>query len=125
MLKGLTINDTGYYESYSANKNDAKYDPAGYRKIATHTSDGKKRNVIDTSNGDLQQQLLSNQTLLIITTMIDSRIDNMVVTYGVSMIKLATLHIPEVITDAVCSNARSLQTSGHVSRTNRDGNTPD
>ena len=42
-LKGLTINDAGYYESDSANVNDAKGDLASNPKVATHTSDGKKR----------------------------------------------------------------------------------
>ena len=55
-LKGLTINDAGFYESDSANKNDAKGDPASNPKVATHTSKGKKRKVTDTSNGDLQQK---------------------------------------------------------------------
>ena len=51
MLKRLTINDTGYYESESANKNGTKSDPASAPKISTHTSDRKKINVTDTSNG--------------------------------------------------------------------------
>ena len=60
-LKGLKINGAGYYESYAANENDAKGDTASHPKVATHTSDGKKRKVTDTSNGFLQQKLLSNQ----------------------------------------------------------------
>ena len=56
MLKGLTINDADYYESNSANANDAKGNPAIDLKIATHTSDGKKRKVMYTSNGYLQQK---------------------------------------------------------------------
>ena len=54
-LKGLTINNAEYYESDSANANDAKGNPASDPKIATHTSDGKKIKVTYTSNGDLQQ----------------------------------------------------------------------
>ena len=67
-LKGLTINNTGYYESDSSNANDEKGDPASYLKIATHTSDGKKIKVTDTSKGYLQPKLLSNRNLPIITT---------------------------------------------------------
>ena len=52
-LKGLTINDAGYYESESVNTNYAKGDPASNMKVATHTSDRKKRKVTDTSNGYL------------------------------------------------------------------------
>ena len=49
-LKGLTINYAVYYESDSANTNDAKGDPASYMKVSTHTTDVKKRKVTDTSN---------------------------------------------------------------------------
>ena len=71
MLKALTINDTEYYES---EENDAKGDPESDPKVANHTSDGKKRKVRKTSNINLQQKLLSNWTLPIITTTIDPRI---------------------------------------------------
>ena len=60
MLKGLTIIDTGYYES---DKNDAIGDPTRDAKLATHTSDKKKRKVADTSNGILQQKLLIKNSL--------------------------------------------------------------
>ena len=84
MLKGLTINDAEYYESDSANTNDAKCNPASDPKIATHISDGKKRKVMGTSNGDLQQKLLSNRTLQIITTTMDPWIGDRVGTCGAS-----------------------------------------
>ena len=54
--------------------NDEKGDPASDPKIAIHTSDKRKRKVTDTSNIDLQQKILSNPTLLIITMTIDPRI---------------------------------------------------
>ena len=63
--------------------------------VATHTSDGKK--VTDTSNKHLQQNLLINQTLLIITTPIDPQIDDMVATSRASTIKLAMPHMTEFI----------------------------
>ena len=53
-LKGLTINDTGYYNS---DKNDAEGDPSSNPKVATHTSDGKKRKGTNTSNRNLQQKV--------------------------------------------------------------------
>ena len=43
MLKVLIINNAGYYELDSANKNGAKRDPASDPKIDTHTSDRKKK----------------------------------------------------------------------------------
>ena len=52
-LKGFTINDAGYYEP---DENDAKGNPASYPKVSTHTIDGKKRKVTDTSNVNLQQK---------------------------------------------------------------------
>ena len=50
-LKGLTINDAGYYESDSANENYTIGNTASDPKVATHTSDGRKRKFTDTSNG--------------------------------------------------------------------------
>ena len=117
-LKGLTINDAGYYNS---DKNDSEGDPASNPKVDTHTSDGMKRKVTDTRNGNLQHKLLINRTLLIITTPIDPLIDNRVATYGASTIKLATPFTTEVITDAACSSAQVLWTHGYVSSTGRDG----
>ena len=81
-LKELTINDDGYYASDSANANDAIGDPASDPKKVTHTSDGKKIKVKDTSNGDLQQKLLSTRTLPIVTTTMDPRINYRIVTCG-------------------------------------------
>ena len=54
----MKINYTEYYESGLVNMNDAKGDPASDPKIATHTSDGKKRKIRDTSNRYLQQNVL-------------------------------------------------------------------
>ena len=79
-LKGLKISDAGYNESESDNTKHAKGDPASDSKIAIHTSDGKKRKVTDTSNGYFQQELLSNRTPLIITTVVEPRIEDMAVT---------------------------------------------
>ena len=55
-LKELTINDDGYYESESSNRNDTRGDPASDPKTVTHTSDRKKINFTDTRNRDLQQK---------------------------------------------------------------------
>ena len=67
---------------------------------------------------------MSNQTLPIINTTIEPHIDNRVVNYGASTIKIATPHTAEVVTDAARSNTRILRTPGHISRTVRDGTTP-
>ena len=61
-LKDLTINGAEYYVSNSATVNDAKFSSASNSTTVTHTSD-KKGKVIDTSNVNLQQKLLSNRTV--------------------------------------------------------------
>ena len=90
-LNGLTVNDAGYYESDSANENDAKGNLASNPKITTHTSDRKKRKVTDNSNVYLQQKSLSKRTLPIITTTMDPHIDNRVATCGASP-HMITMH---------------------------------
>ena len=124
MLKGLIIYVSGYYWSDSANANDAKGDPASDPKTGTHTSDNKKRKVTDTSNGDLQQKLLSNWTLPIITMEMDTQIDNMITTCSENPHTIAMPLMKEVIMDAARRSARVLWTPKHVSRTGREGNTP-
>ena len=76
-LKLLTINDAGYYNS---DANDAEGDPTSDPKSDTHTSDGKKRKVTDTSNVNLQHKLLINRTLPIITTTIYPQIPDSIAT---------------------------------------------
>ena len=103
-LKGLRINDAGYYESDSANANDEKGDPEIDPKRDTHTSDWMQIKVTDNSNGDLQQNILSNWILPIITSTVDPRIYDRVPTSVASTIKLAASRTTEVITDTACSN---------------------
>ena len=104
--------------------NDAKGDPASDPETVTHTSDGKKRKVTYTSNRDLQQTLLNNGTLLIVTTTMDPRIDNRIATCGGTPHSLTTPMTKEVITDAVYSIAQGLLTPRRVKRTGRDVTTP-
>ena len=89
-LKDLTINDAEYYVSDSANTNDAKCNPASNLKTVTQTSDRKKIKVTYTSNGILQQKILSNRTLLIFTTTMDTRIEDMISTCGGTPHTIAT-----------------------------------
>ena len=124
MLKDFTINDAGYYVSDSANANDAKGDPASDTKTFTRTSDRKKINVTDTSIRILQQKLLSNWTLLIVTTAMDPRIDNWVATCGGTPHLLATPMTKKVITNATRRNAQVKQTPRHLIQTGRYGSTP-
>ena len=120
-LKGLTINVAIYYDS---EKNDTKGDPESNSKVATRTSDRKKRKVTDTSNGNVQQRLLINRILLIITTTIDPQIPDRFATCGGTPHDLTTPTMKGVVTDAACSSARVLRTPGGLRRTGRYGTTP-
>ena len=120
-LKRLTINATIYYESF---ENDTKGNPASDPKVATHNSDGNKRKVTDTRNRKLQQKLLSNRTLPIITTVIDHLITDIVATCGWTTHALTAPTMKGFTTGAVCSRARILRTPGHVSRKDRDSTIP-
>ena len=80
-LKDLTINDSEYYVSNSATANDAKGDPASDRKTVTHTSD-RKGKVMDNSNGNFQQNLLSNWTLPVVVPEMNPRIDDRIAPIG-------------------------------------------
>ena len=120
-LKVLTINNAGYY---NPDKNDAEGNIASNQKVATHTSYGKKRKVTDNTNINLQQKLLINQNLLIITTIIDPRIPVRVATCGSTPRARTTPANKQAITDVAGRSARVLRTPGHVSRTDRDGTTP-
>ena len=84
----------------------------------------EKRKFTDTSNVNLQQKLLSSQTLLIITTTNDPRIPDRVVTCGGTPHALRIPTTKGVIADRTRNSARVLQTHGHVSRTGRDVTTP-
>ena len=57
-----TINDSAYYNS---EKDDAESDPNINPKVATHTSDGKKRklNYTDTTNRNYPRKLLINRLI--------------------------------------------------------------
>ena len=104
-LKGLKINDTGYYNS---GKNHAEGDLTSTPKVYDYASDGKKRKVTYTSNRNLQQTLVINRNLPIMNKRIYPQINDRVATSGASTIKIATPHTVEVITDAALRSARVL-----------------
>ena len=122
-LNKLTINDAGYYELDSANADDATGDTASDPKTVTHISGGNKRKVTGASKGYLKQNLLSNWTLLIITTTMDPRIDYRVATCrGNPHTILMTLE-NKVITDMACSSVQVFRTPRRIIRTSGEGNT--
>ena len=116
-LKGLTINDAGYYDS---DKNNAEGDPVINQKVVTHTSDRKKRKVTDIINRNLQHKLLINWTLQIITMTIDPWILDRVATCRRNSYACTTHTTKLVILDAARSSACITWTPRQVSRTGRD-----
>ena len=80
-LKDLTINYAKYYVSNSATASDAQGDLICNMKTVTHTNKGKEK-VMDTSDGNFQQNLLSNRTLPIVFPKMNPRIDNMIAPIG-------------------------------------------
>ena len=72
----------------------------------------------------MQQELLINRNLPIITTAIDSHIPDRVETCEGTTHARTTPTTKQVITDAALSSAHVLRTPGHVNRMGRDDNTP-
>ena len=94
--------------------------------VATHTSDGNKRNVADTdiANVNSSQKLSNNRTLPMIILLIDLRIaDGFMANIG-TMYAHQTPASKVITTEAACSGARVFQTPGYVSQTYRDRTTP-
>ena len=119
-MKVLTMNDNEYYNS---DKNDAEGDPKIDPKVATHTSDEKKKGYRHRQRKSAIKKL-SNRILPIITTTIDPRIPDGVATCGGNTHACTTPTSMVVITDVACSSAHVLRTPGDVSRKVRDGTTP-
>ena len=93
-------------------------------KTVNHTIDGKKRKVTDTSNGILQQKLLSNRNLLIVTTTMDSRIGDRIAICGGTHHMLVRSTTKEVITDAARRSTQVNRNPRRVIQTGRDGTNP-
>ena len=70
----MIINDAISYELDTATANDAQYDTSRDLKTVTHSSNENEK-VTDTINGNSEQKLLSNRTLLVVTMMMNPRID--------------------------------------------------
>ena len=93
--------------------NDAKGCPESDPKTVTHTSDGKKIKLTDTSNIVLQKKMLINQTLTIFTMTMDPRIENMIATCGGTPHTFATPTTKKVITNAALRSMRVKCTPRH------------
>ena len=122
-----TINE---YEYYNSDKDDAESDPKIDQLVATHNSDGKKRNVTDTniSNGNSPRLLLINQIIPEIIPVIILQID-LPIANGVAEIR-GTLHArqkitsKEIVADAVRSGALVLRDTKVVNWKDTDRKIP-
>ena len=80
-LKDFTVYNTEYYLSKSTIMNDEKGDLASNPKTVNQTSEEKGKGT-DTSNGNLQQKLLSNRNLPVVVLTMNPRIDYNIVPIG-------------------------------------------
>ena len=85
---------------------------------------GRKEKLRTLAKEICKKQLLSNWTLLIITTTIDPWIDDMVATCGRTSHMLAMPMTKEVIMGTERSSARVIQTPGNVIIMGRGGTNP-
>ena len=120
----MTIKYAEYYVSDSANVNDAKENPASDPKTVTHTSDGKKINVVDPSNKILQQEILSNWTLPIFITTMYPNMEYRIVTFGGTSHTRRTPTTKEVIMDVVRRSVHINQTPRYEILIGRYASTP-
>ena len=123
MLKDLTINNAKYCLSNTATMSDAQGDHEIYTKTVTHTSDGKGK-VRYTKNDNIEQELLSNQTLPVVFLKMNPRIyDRNATIIGASQMIL-TPETKEVVADTACGSAWVSRTPRQVSQTGIDGSNP-
>ena len=122
-LKDLTINDAEYYVSNSETTNYAKGYPASDPKTVTRTSEGKG-NVVDTSNGKLQQKLLSNLNLPVVVPKMNPSIDDSIAPIGGGSQTLLTSSVKEVVSYTACGGACINRTQRQVIQMGVDRSTP-
>ena len=131
-FKGLTlqstINDSAYhYSEEDDTESDSNSDP----KVATHTSDGKKRKVTDTetTNRNSPHKSLTDQLIPVVIPLIGQTNTDGVAASGNTLYVVRTIISKEIVTDAARSTAHVFRNPADVSwhdtdkTTPRDGNT--
>ena len=135
-FKGLTldstINDSAYYHS---EEGDAESDPKSNTRVATLTSDGKKRKDADTetTNGKSPQKLLINRLIPEITPDVIKPIDQTItkdaVGSGETLYVRRMILLKDIVTDAsrraayLYRNPTDVSWQGKDRTTPQDGNT--
>ena len=122
-LKYLTINNAEYYESETATASDTQGDPTCNPKTVIHTSNWRGE-VMDTSNWNFEQKMLSNRTIPVFIPMMNPRIDPRIVPIVAVPQTLLMPKKKEFVADAACGNAWVNRNPRQVSRTGVDGSTP-
>ena len=84
-----------------------------------------KGKIMYTSNGNSQQNLLSNRTLPVIVLTMNLMVDNIIAPIGGASQTLFTPATKEVVADAECSGTWVDWTPRQVIQTGVDGSTPD
>ena len=112
VFKGLTlqsiINNSAYYNS---EEDDTERHPNRNPKVATHTSDGKKRKVTndDTTNGNCTHKLsinrLTQEIISVVIPLIDQLTADEVAASGGDLHARRTIISKDIITDAARSAA--------------------
>ena len=112
----MIINDAKYYESNSATSSDAQGDTTLDPETVTPISNRKEK-VTDTNNGNFEQKLLSNRTILVVVLTMNLSIDPRIVPTVAVPQTLLTPETKEVVADAACDRAKVNRTLRRVSRT--------
>ena len=118
-----TINDSAYY---NLDEDDAESDPKSNPLVATHTREGKKRQVTDTdtTNGNYPQKLLFNRTLPMITPPIEPRIADGVADVRGTTHARQTIALKVIVTNTARSSARVFRDIADVNKKDMDGTIP-
>ena len=112
-VNNFTIKDTKYYESNTATGSDTQGDLTLNPEIVTHTS-----------NNNVEQKVLSNRTILVLTLTMNPVIDLEIALVVLVPQTLLTPATKEVVADVVSGGAWKNRTPRQVSRNGVDGSTP-
>ena len=103
-LNDLTIIDAQYYESKSATASGAQGYPTCNPETVTHTRNRKEK-VTDTSNGNFEQKLFSNQILRVVASTMKPMIYSRIVQIVLALQTLLTPETKKVVENAAFDGA--------------------
>ena len=77
----MTINNSKYYASNSANASDAQNNLTHNTETVTHTSNRKEK-ITHTRNGNFEQKIFRNRTLSVVVLTMNPGIENRIAPIG-------------------------------------------